>query len=71
MDYIEYEWCVFPLLPRRLRNRWGNTLKLCLDMNFIVAHTFREENSYTDKLVAFGLLSKTYTFRPKKSRTYT
>jgi hypothetical protein len=44
------------LVPRRLRNRWLNCVKLTKNMHFIVSHIFREDNRCTDKIVYIMIL---------------
>lgn len=46
----------------KLSNRWKNCIMLSLAMNFHVSHVFREGNHCADKLAAFGVSSRCFTW---------
>jgi len=43
------------LVPWSIRNIWGNCLLKTSQMNFIVSHIYREENTCADLLANIGL----------------
>lgn len=50
----------YDLVPWNLRNRW----KICILVTwiFFVSHIYREGNTYADRLVAFGILSRSFSW---------
>lgn len=48
------------LVPWQLTNRWINFLYLTSLMDFCISHIFKEDNTYANKLVAFGVHSSAF-----------
>lgn len=54
-------YCI-DLVPWKHKNRWRICLALTKNMLFQVTHTFREGNTYADKLANFGINSLCFTW---------
>ncbi|KAF1865677.1 hypothetical protein Lal_00021708 [Lupinus albus] len=50
------------VVPWRLVNSWLRCIHGISSMRFIVTHIFREGNTCADRLAAFGVTSKVYTW---------
>ncbi|KAF1892164.1 hypothetical protein Lal_00036521 [Lupinus albus] len=49
-------------IPWKLANKWNTCLECISSMRFIVTHIYREGNTCADRLAAFGVSSKLYTW---------